>query len=121
MTADDIGRFEKHLSSNSRIPPNHQPSYIRWIESYLQFRATRETTGHAKIREEFRNELARGYQTWQVNQADDAVCMFIRFVGEADEEDQSQPLRDWQTLLDESVRQLRIRTAGLARYSEARV
>ena len=119
MIANDIERFAEYLAKMGTVPPRARPHYIRWVKEYVQFRAKQsdEITDEQTL-PTFKTSLDRSRQDWQVDQAGDAVTMFLKFLADTSVVVEREPKQvcSWDELQVTLIRELRLR--GRSRTTE---
>ncbi len=119
MTANDIEHFREYITQIDTISPRARPHYVRWVKEYAQFRAKHsDEIADAQMLPEFKAALYRTRREWQVNQAGDAVAMFLRFLDAtpASVETASRQARSWEELQVLLIHTLRLK--GRSRATE---
>jgi len=111
MTAEDLDRFKKDLVRNPRVRPNQVPYYVKWAKGFLRHRSlAAPSRSTPDIVSEYRASLEqKGIPDWQVNQAVEAVSIFLRVIGTDNSPAATACEGDWSDLEGELIRQLRVR------------
>lgn len=105
--------FNRFLKESGRINPNRIPFYLHWVSRYLLF------LGHGRdplqCREEisvFLRELSKTQEQWQVNQAKEAIRLYLYFLSSSKKlanPSGEEAARRWDKLIAETVRALRLK------------
>ncbi len=69
-------KFNQYLIQRKLISPRHSPHYIRWVEMYLRFQ---EKSSIGNGTSDFFEKLEQKYESWQVNQAREAIRLYEIF------------------------------------------
>lgn len=111
----DLKTFEQYLCQKRLITEKQLPYYLHWVSRFISFceKNNASVNDDGQI-ESFLRLLAKSKEEWQVNQAREALRIFLFFLSHKDETDHS--LQDepdvklaWRRAADQMTEALRLR------------
>lgn len=107
-----IQDFRNYLLGKRIIPESNVVYYQSWVAKFLQFMGIDEienVTGNDIKR--FQQHLGKTYQEWQVNQAREAVRLYLYFIRTIDRKKESHrpEKKAWKNVVDEMHNVLRLK------------
>ncbi len=107
--------FRSFLLGKCRIPENKVPFYLQWVSKYNTF-SKNNPPGYDSLEISYLNALSRKYESWQVQQAKNAISLYSYFKTtgspsnlNTDISIPSEIHSDWKSVKEELIRLLRLR------------
>ena len=108
--------FQNFLKEHGLVPEKKRPYYLMWLAKFLEFTEKERDFSSPETIQLFLRQLGKNYDEGQVQQAKDAVRLFLYYRSRQNQNhDDSckQCLREWDNVTQEMVKVLRLKHRSL--------
>ncbi len=113
-----IKKFEEYLKSVRIVPGNRIPYYVSWVSRFFEYLGKEnDASVNANEIDKFTHELGKTYEEWQVNQARDAIRLYLFFRLKKSKTNalwSKEADKQWEETSDMMVKALRLRHRSLS-------
>ncbi len=111
--AMNLEKFRNYLSTKGFVVESQLPYYIKWVETFLHFcKGQAEPYGPVDMVQPFLEDFRRNRKDWQVQQAKEAVSLYLFFLDHPGRNNEYRPPDwdvEWRRAAEMMKRMLRLR------------
>lgn len=112
-----LDHYRSYLQSKGIVPTKKIPFYVHWVNRYSHYRKSAKPGTDAEIATaQFLSQLEKSKEPWQVNQARDAVSLFLLYVERLNHPQRCRSTESyisWKSASNQMVRMMRLRQLSI--------
>lgn len=110
MNQEVFGRYIKYLQKYHKIKDNHLSWYLHWVKKYINYWNNDKNYLKDDSIRRYLQFLADRYEPWKVDQAANAIRLFIHYVNKMENSAKLQKPGDWLEVLNKMKSELRVQS-----------